>query len=396
MVGLFAHAVGPPRIRGPGAAVLLDANVRASGKSLLADIVSLIAVGTEAQRFANPECDEECRKRITAVMLENTPLLLIDNVAGSLGCPSLDAALTGTIWKDRELGKNRNVEGPLRTVWSASGNNTVLEADTARRVAHIRLESPEENPELRENFRHQHVKQFVAANRSVLLQAALTLLRAWFVAGQPRVHLPSWGSFEGWSNVIRQAVVWVGLPDPGETRTELREQADREAGALSSLLDGLDEADEDRTGLLSSEIIAKLDKYPDRFSRLRNALYEICAAPNGKLSVRSVGNKLKHLRGRVVNGRCLDERKLRANRKAWVVREAEAADSTAVGGYSGESGYLFSDPLRVRNNNICNTRIGESDEQTNPANQTNQPESNPEQAASSGDGFEEYSFEGGW
>ena len=154
---------------GPSPLFLLDANVRASGKSLLADIVSLVVVGTEAQRFANPDCDEECRKRITAVVLENVPLLLIDNITGSLGCPSLDAALTGTIWKDRELGKNRNVEGPLRTVWSASGNNVVLEADTARRVAHVRLESPEENPELREGFKFPDIKQHVAASRSTAL-----------------------------------------------------------------------------------------------------------------------------------------------------------------------------------------------------------------------------------
>ena len=29
------------------------------------------------------------------------------------------------------------------------------------------------------------------------------------------------GSYEGWSNLVREAVVWCGLPDPGETRQEL-------------------------------------------------------------------------------------------------------------------------------------------------------------------------------
>jgi hypothetical protein len=40
-------------------------------------------------------------------------------------------------------------DGPLRIIWYATGNNCQLKADTARRVCHIRLESPDERPELR-------------------------------------------------------------------------------------------------------------------------------------------------------------------------------------------------------------------------------------------------------
>ena len=59
-------------------------------------------------------------------------------------------------------------------------------------------------------------------------------------AQQPaRMHRP-WGSFEGWSGVVREAVVFAGLPDPGETRVALQTTADRDAAAMTDVIAGLD------------------------------------------------------------------------------------------------------------------------------------------------------------
>ena len=44
----------------------------------------------------------------------------------------------------------------------------------------------------------------------------LTIARSFDVAGQPTVSLPEFGSFEDWSSLNRQAVVWLGEPDPLE------------------------------------------------------------------------------------------------------------------------------------------------------------------------------------
>ncbi len=46
------------------------------------------------------------------------------------------------------------------------------------------------------------------------MSAALTILRAYHVAGRPDQKLPSWGSFTVWSELIRGALVWTGLADP--------------------------------------------------------------------------------------------------------------------------------------------------------------------------------------
>src|ERR1700722_13967316 len=71
-------------------------------------------------------------------------------MVGRFGSPALDAALTVTSWKDRLLGANRVVEAPMVATWYATGNNVGVATDTIRRICHIRLESSEERPEMRE------------------------------------------------------------------------------------------------------------------------------------------------------------------------------------------------------------------------------------------------------
>ncbi len=49
--------------------------------------------------------------------------------------------------------------------------------------------------------------------RPRLVRAALTLLRAWVVAGRPDMGLPLWGSFEEWSRVVPAALVFADRPE---------------------------------------------------------------------------------------------------------------------------------------------------------------------------------------
>ncbi|MDB5334993.1 MAG: hypothetical protein JWN70_612, partial [Planctomycetaceae bacterium] len=206
--------------RGPAPLFLIDANIRGSGKTLLAELVALIVTGRSLGRMSNPESDEECRKRITTLVMRGEVLVLIDNIVGAFGCGSLDAALTATVWRDRILGRSEAVELPIFITWIGSGNNVQLAADTGRRVCHIRLQSPEENPENRSDFRFPNILQHTLENRAAYLSAALTILRAYYVAGQPAVMLRPWGSFEDWSRTVRAPLVWCGQEDPALTREE--------------------------------------------------------------------------------------------------------------------------------------------------------------------------------
>ncbi len=293
---------------GPAPLTLIDANVRGSGKSLLADVSARIATGRGASRMSMPRDDDETRKRITAIAVAGESVVLIDNINGTLGNASLDAALTATTWSDRILGQTAMASCvPLYTTWYATGNNVILAADTARRTLHVRLESNQENPEERSGFLHANLLEWIDQERPRLTAAALTILAAYCAAGRPDMQLRPWGSFEAWSGLIRNSIVWVGMPDPGNNRLELGRQSDRESMALRQLLEGWLELAPSGAGITVVEALRMLNECPDRYDTLRGAMWELAPPKDGKtFNPRSIGMKLHHLRKRVVGMYYLD------------------------------------------------------------------------------------------
>lgn len=325
-----------------GPLFLFDANTRGSGKTLLADINGFVITGASLARFTAPKDDEECRKRITALVMDSDEIVLIDNIDGRFGSAALDAALTGTTWKDRILGSSQTVEAPLLMTWYGSGNNVILQADTSRRVCHIRLESPLENPEDRDGFKHQDVKKHVRENRPELLTAALTILRGYIAAGKPDQKLKPWGSYENWSDLVRGAIVWAGLPDPGETRDELRETADSEAGGLIQILEAIELFDPNREGIKAIDMIslAQSLQNPNSSEAIRRdamleAIQTFCDRDILRVNSRFLGTMLGKFRSRVSGGLLL-KRKTVNGSAHWTSVRVDQVDQ----------GGSFSAPLR--------------------------------------------------
>lgn len=304
---------------GPAPLFLIDANIRAAGKGLLADVIAIILTGRRFPVMTYTPDREELRKRITALAAEGDRLVLMDNMAGSVGNDILDAALTSDRWKDRILGVNRVYDGPLHVTWFATGNNVQLAADTARRVCHIRLETPAENPENRAGFKVSDLRRHVRARRGELLSAALTILKGWCDAGRPVTGVKPWGSFEGWSGVVREAICFAGEPDPGETRMALQTAADRDAGAMSTILQCLVRLDPDRRGVTAAEVVEKLKDPPEPtpywYGDLRAALEDLC----GGLDTRRIGGRFRSFTRRVFDGQFLDKAVTEARAVRWAV-----------------------------------------------------------------------------
>ncbi len=326
---------------GPAPLHLMDANVRGCGKSLLTDVTGVITAGRSMARMTQPRDEDEFRKRITSLAMAGESLILIDNVAGALGGSSLDAALTATTWSDRILGRSEMASNlPLFATWYATGNNVVLLADTSRRTLHVRLESPEESPEERTGFRQPDLLAWVRQERPRLTVAAMTVLRGYCAAGRPSMGLTPWGSFEGWSDLVRQSIVWCGLPDPGETRQELAGQADVEAVSLAQLIDGWAKIDPNGIGMTIASVMDTIADFqknftatmPEEYQQVRDAINELVPARGGRIPTsRSVGMKFNHLRRRIVGGRCLDRRIARMG-NLWHVRTADVCGTSGTSG----------------------------------------------------------------
>ena len=326
--------------RGPAPMFLMDANIRSAGKTLLADVTGEIVSGRAMPRTPQAMDENEEIKRVTAIAIEGDRLVLLDNINRPLGSGALDAVLTGTAWNERILGKSEKVNLTIMTVWYGTGNNVTFKGDTARRCLHIRLDSDLEKPETREGFKHPELLAWVHENRPRLLMAALTMLRAYCEAGKPVMGFKPWGSFEGWSGLVRSAVVFAGLADPGDTRAEL-DQADTDSNALVDLIAGWADLP-NGLGMRGCTIAQALNALRDdpeerRYTRLRSALGELCPHPPGQLpAARKVGYTLRRFRGRVVGGRKLQTRVLDGN-NLWFVQQ--------VVSQCGEPGTMLELPL---------------------------------------------------
>jgi hypothetical protein len=309
--------------QGPAPLFLVDSNIRGAGKGLLCESIARIITGKTFVIATYTDDQDELRKRITSLALSGDRLVLFDNLEGKFGNAVLDAALTAVTWKDRVLGVNRMMEAPLFMTWFATGNNVLIGADTSRRVCHVRLESPDEKPEERRDFKYPDLLRWIDANQPRLLAAALTMLRAYCLAGRPSPGLTPWGSFDGWSNLVRSAVVWCGMPDPGETRIVLQEQADSSAESMALLLLCWSRMDPNGKGLTAAEVIHRLYKEdppdpPDYYRTMKAAIETLLAKPDA----RSLGNKLRIFRRRIFQGRFIDKAGEGEQGARWVALEA--------------------------------------------------------------------------
>lgn len=295
-----------PAIRGAVPAFLFDASTRGSGKTLQADIVSLIATGRLAARCTFPEDDEELEKTLSSYALAGAPVVLLDNVTRPFGGAPLDKVLTATDDIDfRLLGRSEIRRLPWRAVVLASGNNLQPGDDTLRRVLVSRLESPLEHPERRADFVHPDLVEWVRAERPRLVAAGLTILRAWFALGRPDAGTGRWGSFDAWAALIPHALCLAGVPDLLAARPSQEQQTD-EVAALASLLYDLPRLAPD--GIRTRDIVARLypppaaDEPPDGFEDLRDAIDTLCPRRIGHPTPHALGKVLARHLGRILGG----------------------------------------------------------------------------------------------
>jgi hypothetical protein len=324
---------------GPVPLTLIDANLPRVGKGKLADVIAIVATGRTIPRMAWPgiKNDPEVQKLITSILLSGDQLAMFDNVTSLLGGQTLELLLTTTEYKARLLSTNDAPPIPARTIWFTTANNVSLTPDMALgRIDYVRMTSAEERPALRGDFKYPNLLQHVASVRPTLVRAALTALRGYFAAGRPDMGLRSWGSYEGWSAVVRATLVWAGLPDPELTKEELSATADGETALLEQLIAGIEQFDPLRAGWTVAHLLLTLRDNGDRYPTLRSALEELVPTVNGKpMSPVSIGKRLSSWRERPVGGLCLAQDGDAHSVKVWKVRPVRKKRGVVGdGGYS--------------------------------------------------------------
>lgn len=198
-----------------------DAPVMGSGKGLLVKVAALIATGRPAPLLSQGKDEAEDEKRLGSLLLAGVSMMNLDNIERPVGGQLLNSMLTEPTCNPRILGKSESPEMPCNLTVFATGNNLQFVGDMTRRVLICRIDPGCERPDSRTFTRN--LNDWVPANRPRLLAAALTVLRAYIVAGKPKQPIAPYGSFEEWSGLVRSALVWLGEADPCLSRASLEE-----------------------------------------------------------------------------------------------------------------------------------------------------------------------------
>jgi hypothetical protein len=218
-----------PMISGPTPLHMIEKPAPGTGAGLMVDAISIIATGASASVMVEGRDEDEWRKRLTAKLRTIPSVLLIDNLRRRLDSSAVAAALTAPYWEDRVLGTSEMTRFPIRCVWIATGNNPQFSNEMARRMVRIRLDAREDQPWLRDGFRHPDLLEWVWRTRSRLVAACLTLGQAWIAAGMPK-HRKTIGSFEGWARVMGGILEVAGVHGFLGNLSDMYEAADAEGG----------------------------------------------------------------------------------------------------------------------------------------------------------------------
>jgi hypothetical protein len=151
-----------------------------TGKSLLVDLMGVLATGRLMPVLSQGKSEEEFEKRLGASLLAGDACISIDNCEATLSGALLCQALTQGELNIRMLGYRRNVMTAMNASIFATGNNLEIAGDLTRRCLLGSLDAGVERPELR-NFSVNVIDE-AHSRRGELVVAGLTVLCAWHVA----------------------------------------------------------------------------------------------------------------------------------------------------------------------------------------------------------------------
>jgi putative DNA primase/helicase len=254
---------------------------------------------------------DENEKRIDGALLEGSAIIAIDNVSTEFGGDKICQAIERPLLSVRRLGSSDPIEVINRSAILANGNNITLKGDITRRSLLANLDPKMERPEHRQ-FKHSPI-EMILMDRGTYLSAALVIVAAYKQAGSPDL-LPRLASFEGWSDMVRSALVWIGYVDPvNSMRTIIDDDPEHQirhefcAAWAESKLEPLP----------VDEIISALEVKDNL--RFREAVAEV-ATVAGKIDKDALSKFLRSIKGRVFGNHIVTKHDKR--KAEWSVQSA--------------------------------------------------------------------------
>ncbi len=294
----------------------------ASGKSYLCSIIAAFASPTAPSAAAFPSSEEECQKLLLATLLAAPGVVMFDNLTTDLiPFKTLCSALTEEFLTGRVLGLSKTATVGTRALFLSSGNNVEAVRDMARRCLTISLDPKVETPAAR-SFTGDPLTM-VNEYRGHFVSQALTVIRAWVEADESPTQCKGLASYGQWSAWVRQALLWLGLPDPAErVFQQLANDPDREI--LGRLLTAWRASFSTTPTMIRTAVDGALIS-----PELKEALLEI-ADERGEINRRRAGKWIARHQGQIVDGQRFERASTSTSAERWAVKTVVQSVSTPL------------------------------------------------------------------
>lgn len=271
-----------------------------SGKSYLCALITAFATPQKGTPTTFPAEDEECRKLLLAELLRSPAVIEFDNLTSDiLPHKTLCTVLTSEYISGRILGLSKTATVNTRTLFLSSGNNVLPIKDMARRCITVNL-NPEVDVPAARTFVRPNLISEILEERERYASAAITIILAWVAADRPVTICKSLSGFSDWSDLCRQPLLWLGLPDPAMSIFETIE-GDPDRELLTRLLNSWQVVFGNAPTMVR-EAVQKSRIELDDNKELKEILHDI-ADERGEINRHRLGRWIKRHEGQIIDGR---------------------------------------------------------------------------------------------
>ncbi len=298
---------------------IATATTAGTGKSYLWDVLAAIATGRgSCPVMAAGRTEEETEKRLAAAMLAGASIINIDNVNGELGGDFLCQAIERAEPTIRILGRTEKVQLVNKATMLATGNNIRVMGDLTRRVLMCSMNAKMENPEFRK-FKFNPVDK-VLANRAAYVAAAINIVRAHCLSNdKPSLPTPL-ASFEGWSDMVRAPLIWLGCSDPNETMAKARADDPKRQTHHAIMLAWYEALGAGtKTSISAALLLSRLQTQDNSLTRMKQAFNTIDIRGLDGLTPKRLGTWLADNVGRIIGGLSLQRVVDRKGISQWYI-----------------------------------------------------------------------------
>ncbi len=295
----------------------ITASTPGSGKSYLASTITPFAGPGIPLKVSYPTTADEASKAMLSTFLGGPAAVVFDDMQGPWKpFGAMNRALTSDTMTDRVLGASRTITVSTRSLILGTGNNVGPVQDMTRRVVTIRLHHKTATPAL-ETYVGKPAET-VARNRPEYVVAALTIIAAYRAAGSPKASVPDIASYNEWSDMCRQPLLWLGLTDPASSLID-QVRHDPDQDDLGQLLAAWYASVGDKPITVRELVLLTLDD-----PSIEDALLDLPVCERDVVNRSKLGWYLKRHANRVVGGYEL-QAAVCVSRRGWRVVKVDPA-----------------------------------------------------------------------